>query len=60
MSSKSQKNLFVVKYITYYVYTAVYSVEQFVIQENPRFEIQSCFKSRSDYNGARTVVPEIW
>jgi hypothetical protein len=60
MSSKSQqKTFFVVKYSTLYsiVYADVYAVEQFVLQETfPQFIIQSCFKSRSDYNGARTIV----
>ena len=41
--------------------TAVYTAERFVIQwnffdlKNPRFIIESGFKSRAGYNGARTV-----
>ena len=42
--------------------TAVYIAERFVIQwnfsdlKNPRFIIESGFKSRAGYNGARTVL----
>ena len=41
--------------------TAVYTAERFIIQwnfsdlKNPRFIIESGFKSRAGYNGARTV-----
>ena len=43
------------------IQTAVYTAERFVIQwnfsdlKNPRFIIESGFKSRAGYNGARTV-----
>ena len=43
------------------IQTAVYIAERFVIQwnfsdlKNPRFIIESGFKSRAGYNGARTV-----
>ena len=42
--------------------TAVSTAEQFIIQwnffnlKNPRFIIESGFKSRAGYNGARTVI----
>ena len=42
--------------------TAVYIAERFIIHwnfsdlKNPRFIIQSGFKSRAGYNGARTVI----
>ena len=43
------------------IQTAVYNAERFVMQwnffdlKNPRFIIESGFKSRAGYNGARTV-----
>ena len=45
--------------------TAVYIAERFVIQwnfsdlKNPRFIIESGFKSRAGYNGVRTVVKKV-
>ena len=56
-------------YIFYSIFTSVYIVERLVLQaiyallkeilqlwgQNPRFIIESDFKSRAGYNGARTV-----
>ena len=47
------------------ILAAVYTAERFELQgnffepQNPRFIIESGFKSRAGYNGARTVFPDI-